>query len=122
MTKLRTGNELHVGTRSCLFELGLVPAASSSPQEARAARVPVCTSRVRDLLRARLTSVSPHRLRVQQRPGLRAQLAQQQLRERQHGERHRARCAQRPGRGQCPAPLSMAGIPAGPAVAPKSRL
>lgn len=42
---------------------------------------------------------------MQQRPGLGTQLAQQQLREREHGERDRARRPQHPGRGQCPALL-----------------
>ena len=56
----------------------------------------------------------PPRLGVQQCPGLRAQLAQQQLREREHGERDRARRPQHPGRGQCAARSSAGRCPAAP--------
>lgn len=54
----------------------------------------------------------PPRLSMQQRPGLRAQLTQQQLREREHGERDRARRPQHPGRGQCAARSSTGWCPA----------
>lgn len=52
-----------------------------------------------------------YRLCMQQCPRLRTQLAQQQLREHQHGEWDRTRRPQHPSRGQCPA---FCLFPAGP--------
>lgn len=54
----------------------------------------------------------PPRLGVQQCPRLRAQLAQQQLREREHRERDRAHRPQHPGRGQCAVRWSAGRCPA----------